>query len=114
MAKNNDSLDFKPRRGRSTVLMVLRRFLFVLLLVVVLVISGLMLVLNTIFKGPPPAARQILTMSLLEPSATKWIPGLFLDDETLNTIRSGGGTTLTETVSNPSLVLFRPYASAYL
>ena len=112
MAKNNDSLDFKPRRGRSTVLMVLRRFLFVLLLVVVLVISGLMLVLNTIFKGPSPAARQILTMSLLEPSATKWIPGLFLDDETLNTIRSGGGTTLTETVSNTSAVVIRPDASA--
>ena len=39
MAKNNDSLDFKPRRGRSTVLMVLRRFLFVLLLVVVFVVG---------------------------------------------------------------------------
>ena len=65
MARNNDSLQFKPRRGRSMVLLVLRRFLFVLLLVIVLVLSALMLVLNTIFKGPSPAARQVLTMSLL-------------------------------------------------
>ena len=111
MARSNDSLQFKPRRGRSTVLMVLRRFLFVLLLAVVLVVSGLMLVLNTIFKGPSPAARQILTMSLLEPSATKWIPGLFLDDETLASIRAGSGTTLTETVSDTSAVVIRPDAS---
>ena len=111
MARSNDSLQFKPRRGRSTVLMVLRRFLFVLLLAVVLVVSGLMLVLNTVFKGPSPAARQILTMSLLEPSATKWIPGLFLDDETLASIRAGSGTTLTETVSDTSAVVIRPDAS---
>ena len=112
MARNNDSLQFKPRRGRSMVLLVLRRFLFVLLLVIVLVLSALMLVLNTIFKGPSPAARQVLTMSLLEPSATKWIPGLFLDDETLASIRAGSGTALTETVSDTSAVVIRPDASA--
>ena len=111
MAKNNDSLQFKPRRGRSKVMMVLRRFLFVLLLVVFLAVSGLMLVLNTIFKGPSPAARRILTMSLLEPSATKWIPGLFLDDETLASIRAGGGTALKETVSDTTAVVIRPDAS---
>ena len=111
MAKSNDSLQFKPRRGRSKVMMVLRRFLFVLLLVVFLAVSGLMLVLNTIFKGPSPAARRILTMSLLEPSATKWIPGLFLDDETLASIRAGGGTALKETVSDTTAVVIRPDAS---
>lgn len=56
-------------------------------LVLVLVICAC-LILNLIFNGPSPAARNVLTMSLLEPSGTKWIPPLFLDDATLNHIRN--------------------------
>lgn len=52
-------------------------------------VIGLCLILNSIFNGPSEAARNVLTMSLLEPSGTKWIPPLFLSAETLNEIKTG-------------------------
>jgi len=84
---------------------ILRRSLIVLLLVVVLAASALVLVMNLIFNGPSPAARDVLTMSLIEASATKWVPGLFLEDEVIAQIRTGKGTALENEVSDTSAVV---------
>jgi len=86
---------------------VLRRSLFVFLLVILLLVSALVLVLNTIFTGPSPAARDMLAMALIEASATKWIPGLFLDDATIASIREVRGTALEDSVSDTSAVVIR-------
>ena len=87
MKQRKEMPESAPKRQKSRagkiIGMLVRRFFLVLFAVILLVLSGLILVMNLIFKGPSPAARDVLTMSLLEPSATKWIPGLFLDDETL-------------------------------
>lgn len=82
----------KKKQGKHSGLMgrIIRRFFLVLFTVIVLAVAGLALVLNLIFNGPSTAARDVLTMSLLEPSATKWIPGLFLGDELVEEIRSQG------------------------
>lgn len=48
------------------------------------------LVLNKVFHGPSRSARNALTMTLLEPSATKWIPPLFLGKQMTEQIRSAG------------------------
>ena len=45
------------------------------------------LALYKVFNGPSPAVRNALTMTLLEPSATKWIPYLFLPREKVEHIR---------------------------
>ena len=71
--------------GRRVVRYVLRTLL-VLLTVVALLVGGLAVTLNLIFNGPSPSARDVLTMSLLEASATKWIPGLFLGQEKVEEI----------------------------
>lgn len=80
----------KKKRKKSGLLgRIVRRFFLVLFTVIVLIIAALSLAANMIFNGPSEAARDVLTMTLTEPSATKWIPGLFMDAETLKSIRDG-------------------------
>ena len=69
---------------------IIRRFFLLLFTIIVLLVVGLALVMNLVFNGPSTAARDALTMSLLEPSATKWIPGLFMDDALVEQIRNKG------------------------
>lgn len=74
----------------------LRRFLLAVFLISGLLVAGLWLVLDLIFSGPSPTARDVLTMSLSEASGTKWVPGLFLDDQLVEEIRRGDTTLLAE------------------
>ena len=81
----------KQKKEKSGLLgRIVRRFFLLLFTIVLLAVVGLALVLNLVFNGPSPAARNVLTMSLLEPSATKWIPGLFMDEEVVESIRNAG------------------------
>ncbi len=82
-------------------LVILRRVLLVILTVVLLLVLGLFLILNKIFNGPSESARDVLTMSLLEASATKWVPGLFLGSEKVEEIRAEAGTALPGDISVP-------------
>lgn len=68
---------------------IIRRFFLVLFTTILLLVIALCLAVNLVFKGPSEAARDLLVMTFLEPSATKWIPGLFLDEETIATIKNG-------------------------
>ena len=82
---------YKVRQAqtRKKVLRVLMRIGVIVLAVVLILVSTACVPLYLIFHGPSPTARNILTMSLLEPSGTKWIPPLFLDKATLNEIQNG-------------------------
>jgi len=104
MSRQNKKENGK-RSGAALVGLILRRFLFVFLLIILLVFSALVLVLNLVFKGPSPAARDMLTMALIEASATKWVPGVFLDEETIASIRAVSGDAPEELVSNTSAVV---------
>ena len=95
----------KKKKGSGVVGRIIRRFFLLLFTLIVLILVAACLILNLIFNGPSPAARDVLTMSLLEPSGTKWIPGLFLDDATLDSIRTRVDTTLTEEFSNTSEIV---------
>ena len=79
----------RKKKGSGLLGRIIRRFFLVLFTIIILIVVALCLVLNTIFQGPSDAAREVLTMSLLEPSGTKWIPPLFLDKATLDAIRYG-------------------------
>ena len=65
----------------------IRRFFLLLFTIVILAVVALGLVLDMVFNGPSPSASKLLTMSLSEASATKWVPGLFLGDEAVAQIR---------------------------
>jgi len=94
----------KKKKGSGIVGRIIRRFFLVLFTIVLLVLIALILAANVIFKGPSPAMRSILTMSLLEPSATKWIPGLFLEEDVLNEIRNPKSEAMAESTTNTDLV----------
>ncbi len=80
----------KQSKGSGLLGRIIRRFFLLLFTLIVLLVVGLALAMNLIFNGPSTAARDALTMSLLEPSATKWIPGLFMSEELVASIRDSG------------------------
>lgn len=80
----------KQSKGSGLLGRIIRRFFLLLFTLIVLLVVGLALAMNLIFNGPSTAARDALTMSLLEPSATKWIPGLFMSEDLVASIRDSG------------------------
>lgn len=94
----------KKKKGSGLLGRIIRRFFLLLFTAVILILVALILMMNVIFKGPSPAAREMLTMSLLEPSATKWIPGLFLEPDVLEAIRTPQRDALAEQTTNTDLI----------
>ena len=95
----------KKRKGSGLFGRIVRRFFLVLFTVIALILVAACLAANLIFNGPSPAARDILTMTLLEPSGTKWIPGLFMDAQTLDSIRARDDSNLKDEFSNASEIV---------
>ncbi len=97
----------KERKKRGIFGRILRRTLLVLFATLLMLCSALVMVLNLIFNGPSEAARDKLTMSLIEASATKWVPGLFLGEETVIAIRTADKAALEDEVSDTSAIVIR-------
>ena len=95
----------KKGKARRIIGKIIRRFFLIIFAIIIMAVSILAIVMNQIFNGPSPAARDVLTMSLLEPSATKWIPGLFMDQATIDEILAGVDAELPEDVTNVSSVV---------
>ena len=72
-----------------------------------LVFAALVLVMNMIFNGPSKAAQEVLTMSLIEASATKWVPALFIGEERVAEIRSTDKVLLPQEVSSSTKVVIQ-------
>ena len=107
----DDAKKKKKKKGSGLFGRIVRRFFLVLFTVIALILVAACLALNLIFNGPSPAARDVLTMSLLEPSGTKWIPGLFMDAETLDSIRTREDSNLTDEFSNTSEIVINKDAA---
>ena len=94
----------KSRKRKSawgkTLLRIALRTLLCIVVVAGLLFGALCLVLNQVFNGPSPAARDVLTMSLLEASGTKWVPGIFLGDQMVEQIQNGGAELFEEEAPN--------------
>ena len=97
----------QPKKKKSGLLgRIVRRFFLLLFTVILLAFAALVLVMNLVFNGPSPAARTQLTMSLIEASATKWVPALFIGEEAVEEIRaSDKGAELKEEVTDTSQVV---------
>ena len=117
MNKKNQSPDIVSSRGTSPqpkkkgsglLGRIVRRFFLLLFTVILLSLAALVLVMNLIFKGPSPTAQERLTMSLIEASATKWIPALFIGEERVAEITSAeSGSSLTDDVTDTSQVIIQ-------
>ncbi len=57
-----------------------------ILTLAILAVFALFSICNTVANGPSETVRDTLVLSALQASATKWVPGLFLDDETVQSI----------------------------
>ena len=78
----------KKKKGSGWFGRFVRRFFLVLFTVVFLAAGALVLLMNLVFNGPSIAMQERLTMSLIEASATKWVPALFIGEERVAEIRT--------------------------
>ena len=102
----------RPKKKKGGAGRFIRRFLLCFFTVLVLLVTALCLVLNLVFNGPSESARAVLTMSLTEASATKWVPGVFMDEEIVSAIRKKAADSLPDDVSDSgAIVIDRTHAS---
>ena len=95
----------KKKKGSGLLGRIVRRFFLLLFTVILLAFAALCLVMNLVFNGPSEAARDVLTMSLIEASATKWVPALFIGDEAVAQIQASVNAEMTEEVTDISKVV---------
>lgn len=106
-------LNFKPynpqkpisKNVKTSIIRILRRSFLVFFAVIIMVMSALILVLNLVFNGPSPTARNQLTMTLIEASATKWVPALFIGEDGVAEIRAGVDVKLEDDVTDVNAVV---------
>ena len=79
-------------------LRVFYRIILVIVTVALLGVFGVYQTLNTIAHGPSETVRNALVLSAMQASATKWVPGLFLDSETVDRIIKSGDEKVIEEV----------------
>ena len=97
----------KKKKGSGLLGRIIRRFFLLVFTVIILAVVALYLVLDMAFTGPSKAAAKILTMSLTEASATKWVPGLFLSDEEVEAIRKNVDAELPDEFTDTSQVVIQ-------
>lgn len=115
MKKQNQSLSTqsvntrhtKLKKGNGLMGRIVRRFFLVLFTAIILLASALILALNLIFNGPSPTARNQLTMTLIEASATKWVPALFIGENTIAEIRADVNVELEDDVTDVNAVIIK-------
>lgn len=113
MKKQNVNLAVHPtkvqhsekKKGSGLMGRIIRRFFLVLFTVVIMAVSALVMVLNPVFNGPSPTARNQLTMTLIEASATKWLPALFIGEDGVAEIRAGVDVQLEDDVTDVNAVI---------
>ena len=76
----------KKRTYISPVSRFFHRFLLVVLTLALLNAIGVAVMVRTVLTGPSETARNELTVALSESAATKWVPGVFLDDAVVEQI----------------------------
>ena len=116
MSKKKQSTDFAPpaeqpkkkkKKGSGLLGRIIRRFFLLLFTVVILLVVALVLVLNMVLNGPSPAAQEVLTMSLIEASATKWVPALFIGEDRVAEIQANVNAELPDDVTDTSQVVIQ-------
>ena len=100
----------KGRAGRI-IARILLRTLLVIFTIILLVAGGLYMICDLIFNGPSPAARDVLTMSMLESSGMKWFPAIFIGEEAVKEIQANVSETLPDDVSNSNQVVIQDGSS---
>jgi len=96
---------FTAKKAGRIFLRIFLRSLLVIFTLILLVVIGLCMTCNLIFNGPSETARDVLTMSMLESSALKWVPAVFLGEETVSQIKTRVPASVIDDVSDVSQVI---------
>ena len=101
---NSDYLDYAGFRRRTpkkrlTAGTVVRRILLVLLSLLLFIIISVYTLVFTVAHGPSETVRDLLVQAADQASATKWVPYLFLDKETVKGILSQSEVVSKEVIS---------------
>ena len=80
----------KQAKAKAMTFMILRRTGLCLLTLVLVLLVGAWLILNMLFNGTNDEVKKVLTMSLREPSGTKWLPQLFIGKDGVAAIENEG------------------------
>lgn len=103
-AVSSSSKTKSNRTQTLTVGCILRRALLSLVSVVLIAVIALYAVCFTIAHGPSESLRDQLVLSAMQASATKWVPGLVLDKQTVADIVNGSVNTQTDTMDVSEIV----------
>lgn len=86
-----------PSKNLKLFWLLVRRTLITLLVILLFLLGSVYALGLTLANGPSPSLRDMLVLSAKQASATKWLPGLFLDDDTINEIMANSEkVTVTE------------------
>lgn len=80
----------KKADAKAMTFMVLRRTGLCLLTLIVVLLIGACLILNMLFNNTNDEVKKKLTMTLREPSGTKWLPALFIGKDSVAAIENEG------------------------
>ena len=94
---------FKKKKPKM-VWCVVRRVLLVIVTAILAVLAALLGVIYVMEKGPSETARNLFVISCRETSAIKWVPNIFLSDETVNEIAAQNAIKETDDITDPDLV----------
>lgn len=104
----------KKKKHRGAFGRFLRRTLLLLFTWFLVAAAGSALLLNTLFNGPSPTVRNLLTATLYENSLTRWIPELFLEPSLLDQILLRDTGLPESAVSDPTLIRVLPEEQEWL
>ena len=71
----------EPSKNLKLFWLLVRRTLITLLVILLFLLGSVYALGLTLANGPSPSLRDMLVLSAKQASATKWLPGLFLDDD---------------------------------
>ena len=96
----------KKKRSRASV--IIGRVLLVIFTAIFVVLFSVVALCSTIVNGPSETVRDLLVLSAMQASATKWLPGIFLDEATINEILARGDNVEPEVIPMGTLNANRP------
>lgn len=84
---------------KKIIAMIIRRTLLVIVTLILFTAFSLYKICNTVTNGSSVTARNKFVLSMMQASATKWVPELFLEDEVVNKIIEDSEKINTEVIS---------------
>lgn len=95
-------------RRRRRIKTIVGRTLLVIFTVIVVLVFALFALCQTIATGPSETVRDLLVLSAMQASATKWVPGLFLPDEVVQEIVDHSADVKVDIIPMDSIIKNEP------